>query len=241
MKRLIVLTGAGISAESGIPTFRSAQGLWTRFRPEDFAHPEAFARRAEEIWAWYRERRRNARKAQPNAAHRALVKAERHLSEFLLVTQNVDNLHRRAGTRHLVELHGNLFRERCTRCAFRRWAAEASDFEEGVPMCPRCGAPLRPDVVWFGEPLPPEAWEQAVTFVVTADPDQTEFWVVGTSAQVYPAADLPRLAARRGIPVVVVNLEPTPLDALADRVYHEKAGDRVPELVKEVVSRSEQE
>ncbi len=169
------------------------------------------------------------------------MEAERHLPEFLLITQNVDDLHRRAGSRQLVELHGNLFRERCTRCSFRRWAKEASDHEEGVPPCPRCGAPLRPDVVWFGEALPAEAWEQAVSFVLTADPSHTVFWVVGTSAQVYPAADLPRLAARRGIPVVVVNPEPTPLDGLAARVYHEKAGERVPQLVKEVVSRSEQQ
>jgi len=218
--KVAVLTGAGISAESGIPTFRGKEGLWRRFRPEDLATPEAFARDPVLVWSWYVWRRSLALEASPNPAHLALVQLEQALGEdFLLITQNVDNLHRRAGNTRLVELHGNLFRERCTSCGLKRFSEACYPEEALPPRCPACGGLLRPDVVWFGEALPAEALRQAFGWLERMGKGDV-FLVVGTSGQVYPAAALPLMAHRRGARVVVVNLEPTPFDAFADEVHH---------------------
>jgi NAD-dependent deacetylase len=198
-----VLTGAGISAESGIPTFRDAlTGLWARYRPEDLATPEAFARNPALVWSWYAWRHGLAVRAEPNAGHRALARLESCVPRLTLVTQNVDGLHHRAGHRTVWELHGSLLRVRCARgCgAPGPWPAPA----DRPPPCPGCGAALRPDVVWFGEALPADAlgaaWEAARTCDV--------FLSVGTSNLVEPAASLPWLAATRGALVIVVNLTP---------------------------------
>ena len=198
-RRVAVLTGAGISAESGIPTFRDAlTGLWARFRPEDLATPEAFARDPELVWRWYRERRRRLGTVEPNPGHRALVALEARMPGFTLVTQNVDGLHARAGSREVVELHGNIGR---VRCFTEDTPVDDWPDTETVPACPRCGGPLRPDVVWFGEVLPEAALDRARTAARTCD----LFLSVGTSNLVEPAASLPWLARENGATVLVIN------------------------------------
>ena len=221
------LTGAGISAESGLATFRDAQtGLWARFDPRELATPGAFARNPKLVWDWYAWRREHVAAAQPNAGHRALADLERRLPEFLLVTQNVDGLHQRAGSRKLVELHGNIGRVKCSRegTVVERW--EAADDE--VPRCENCGALLRPDVVWFEEALPERALKAAEDAALRCD----VLLVVGTSAEVYPAAALPLLAAEHGALVVEVNPNPTPLTTHADYVLRGAAGEMLPRLVE---------
>ena len=198
-RRVAVLTGAGISAESGIPTFRDAlTGLWARFRPEDLATPEAFARDPELVWRWYRERRHRLRGVEPNPGHRALAALATRIPGLTLVTQNVDGLHARAGSPDVIELHGNITRVRCfdDDLPVDEWTDT-----EAVPRCPRCGGLLRPDVVWFGEMLPQSALERARAAAEACE----LFLSVGTSNVVEPAASLPWLAARRGAMVLVVN------------------------------------
>lgn len=194
-----VLTGAGISAESGIPTFRDAlTGLWADYRPEDLATPEGFRRNPDLVWNWYRTRRLGLAAAQPNPGHRALAAMERLVPHFCLITQNVDGLHARAGSRDPVELHGNITRVRCFDCA--RPGPPHSDAET-VPRCLSCGGMLRPDVVWFGEMLPEMAMARARDAALSAE----VFLSVGTSNLVEPAASLPWVAGRHGAMVVVIN------------------------------------
>jgi len=198
-RRVMVLTGAGISAESGIPTFRDAlTGLWANFDAEDLATPEAFARQPAVVWDWYASRREAIRRAQPNAGHRALVDLARWVPRVTLVTQNVDGLHQRAGSADVWELHGNILRSRCS-----REGVVVDDPPPGPspPPCPRCGAPLRPDVVWFGEVLPFAALAAAEDAAATCE----VLLSVGTSNLVVPAASLPWMAAARGATVIVVN------------------------------------
>jgi NAD-dependent deacetylase len=211
-RKVAVLTGAGISKPSGIPTFRDAEGLWKEFNPLEYATPEAYAKDPEKVWAWYAWRIAKVREARPNPAHQALAELERRVlergGEFLLVTQNVDGLHARAGSRNLVELHGNILRARCEACGHRFPLPEAFT---PPPSCPRCGHRARPDVVWFGEFLPEGAWEWAVRAFSQAD----VALVIGTSAEVEPAASLGRIAYASGAYLVEVNPEPTPLTPLA--------------------------
>ena len=224
-RRVAVLTGAGVSADSGVPTFRGAEGFWRKYRAEDLATPAAFRRDPGLVWEWYDWRRRLIATCQPNPAHHAIAFLERRASEFLLITQNVDGLHRRAGSVRMVELHGNLWRVRCLE---EGKIAENLDVPLAVipPRC-ECGGLLRPDVVWFGEALPPEALREAFDFAETCD----VFLVVGTSAVVQPAASLPAVARGRGAYVVEVNLEPTPLTPVAHESHHGKAGDILPGLL----------
>jgi NAD-dependent deacetylase len=219
------LTGAGISAESGIPTFRGPGGLWKRFRPEDLATPEAFARDPKLVWEWYDWRRTLIATAQPNAGHAALAALERARPSFTLITQNVDGLHERAGSRNVVKLHGDLWTLRCTVCRRER-RDERVPLPELPPRC-ECGAPLRPGVVWFGEMLPPEAWERAEAATRAAN----VFLVVGTSAVVYPAAGLIPLAKSSGARVIECNMEETPFSAQVDRAFRGAAGELLPQLV----------
>jgi NAD-dependent deacetylase len=201
-RRIVTLTGAGISAESGLPTFRDPMtGLWARYRPEDLATPEAFARQPDLVWRWYEWRRSLVAAAEPNTAHRALVALERSCPDFTLVTQNVDGLHQRAGSPDVVELHGNLARTICSRerIPVERWPAG----QELPPPCPSCGAPLRPDVVWFGEALPAGALHRATAAAAACD----VLLAIGTSGVVYPAAGLPAVAAAAGALILVVNPE----------------------------------
>jgi|ERR1051325_7179497 NAD-dependent deacetylase len=189
-QRVVVFTGAGVSAESGIPTFRGAGGLWRNFRSEDLATPQAFARDPKLVWEWYEWRRGLVREAQPNAAHEAIAR----LSDAVVVTQNVDGLHARAGSRDVIELHGNLFRTRCVQEGDVRQAY--APFPSVPPRC-RCGAPLRPDVVWFGEMLPEDAFGRAAEAIRGAD----LLLVIGTSGVVYPAAGL--VALHRGVSIEI--------------------------------------
>jgi len=204
-ERVVALTGAGVSAESGVPTFREAQtGLWARYRAEDLATPEAFARNPRMVWQWYAWRRELVRHAEPNSGHLALAALERRIPSFAVVTQNVDGLHQRAGSRAVVELHGNLFADRC----FREGEAIESGASEGEPpACPRCGGPVRPGVVWFGESLPEAAVAEANALLRGCQ----ILLVAGTSGMVWPAAGLPGLARSLGAWVVEINPEATPI------------------------------
>lgn len=205
-RSVFVLTGSGISAESGLPTFRGVGGMWRTHRVEDLASPGGFARDPRLVWTWYNERNAAHRRASPNAAHYALVELEQRLPSLMLATQNVDSLHIRAGTQRLVELHGSLRVARCTNCDARR-ALDAT----GLPMDEiehACGGLMRPDIVWFGEPLPEQAWIQAAEAAAEAD----VILVVGTSAVVYPAAALATHYARSAY-VAEINTEETAISA----------------------------
>jgi NAD-dependent deacetylase len=224
-RAIAVLTGAGISAESGLPTFRGPGGLWRNFRPEQLATPEAFHRDPQLVWEWYDWRRSIHAKCEPNAGHRALAELEQRASEFLLITQNVDSLHERAGSRRIVHLHGSLWRVRCLVCG-----GEGDNTQVPLdPLPPRCacGGMLRPDVVWFGEPLPQASRERALQAAYSAD----VFLVAGTSSVVYPAAALPHVAKQHGARVIEVNLETTELSAVADITLRGTAGEILPGLV----------
>ena len=200
---VVALTGAGISAESGLPTFRDKQtGLWAQYRPEDLATPAAFARQPALVWRWYAWRRALIAAAAPNAGHDALVALAARVPRFTLVTQNVDGLHQRAGSRDVIELHGNIGRAKCSAQGTLCEAWEASDDDE-PPRC-ACGAFLRPDVVWFGESLPAAALRAAADAAGSCD----VLLAIGTSGVVYPAASLAPLARANGALVAVINPEP---------------------------------
>jgi NAD-dependent deacetylase len=227
-RRVVVLTGAGVSAESGIPTFRDAlTGLWARFDPLELATPAAFARDPKLVWDWYAERRAAVLTAMPNAGHVAFATIERRVPGFLLATQNVDGLHARAGSRAVVELHGSILRVRCSRdgSVVARWDDPIAADEP--PRCPRCGAFLRPDVVWFDEMLPADAIARAEDAAHACD----LMIVAGTSAEVYPAAALPHQAKAAGATLVEVNPHATALTPLADFVLRERSGIAIPALV----------
>ena len=226
-RHVVALTGAGISAESGVPTFRDAlTGLWARFDPRELATPEAFARTPALVWNWYAERRDKVAAVSPNAGHRALARIEELVPEFLLATQNVDGLHARAGSRKLVELHGNIARVKCSRehRVVKTWSPAADGLP---PRCPRCGAFLRPDVVWFDETLPAEALARAEDAAQRCD----VLLVVGTSGEVYPAAALPHYAKARGARVVEINPADSALSPLADDRIRAPSGIALPALV----------
>lgn len=219
---IVALTGAGVSAESGVPTFRGPEGLWRAFRPEDLATPEAFARDPALVWEWYDWRRQRIAACQPNPAHRVLAEMEAALPDFTLITQNVDGLHQAAGSRRVLELHGNIWRVRCIRCGKVSENREVP-LPEIPPRC-ACGGLLRPDVVWFGEPLPADVLEQAWEAAERCR------WmlVIGTSALVQPAASLPIVAKRNGAYLIEVNVADTPLTPLADEVLRGPAGEVLP-------------
>ena len=231
-RHVVVFTGAGISAESGIPTFRDPGGLWSKFKPEELANLDAFLANPPLVQSWYRERRRIVTEAEPNAGHRALAQletlfAERGL-EFAIVTQNVDNLHQRAGSRNVIELHGNLARNYCYDC--ERVASEeemvtASD-QEPV-QCVSCGGLIRPDVVWFGEMLPVEAIENAMQAAQRSGVCLS----IGTSAVVYPAAQIPLLAAKAGAYVAEINIEPSAIASMINESIQGKSGVVLPALL----------
>lgn len=228
---LAVLTGAGVSAESGVPTFRGEGGLWRGHRAEEVATPEAFARDPQLVWDFYNYRREVLAKVEPNPAHRALVALEKRFEEFALVTQNVDGLHRLAGSQHVIEVHGNIWRVRCTGChgVFDKTGEKLPE----MPTCQRCGALVRPDVVWFGETLPETVWNHATAAVHACDC----LLVVGTSAVVFPAAGLAELAHHHDARVIEVNLEVTPALRVADVSLQGKAGETLPVLVERIGTR----
>jgi NAD-dependent deacetylase len=219
-----VLTGAGISAESGVPTFRGAGGLWRNFRAEDLATPHAFQRNPRLVWEWYDWRRGLIGACEPNAAHSTLVEMEPHFDEFTLITQNVDGLHALAGSRNVVELHGNLWVLRCTAGCRPPWENRTTPLPELPPRCPSCGALTRPDVVWFGESLPGHALDMAFAAVRRCQ----VMLVIGTSALIHPAASLPLMALERGAYVVEINPQPTPLSDAVDEAIREPAASALP-------------
>jgi len=226
-KSVTVLTGAGVSAESGVPTFRDAQtGLWAKYSPEDLATPRAFLRNPRLVWEWYEWRRKLVADARPNPAHLALAEMESLFPAFDLVTQNVDGLHQRAGSRNVTELHGNIMR---TKCYDDNMLVSTWDHTGEVPpKCPRCGGLLRPDVVWFEEPLP----EAALKTATNAARQCQLFLSVGTSTLVYPAAGLPEEALRSGATVVEINPHRTPFTDSASFVLAGSAGGVLPKLVE---------
>jgi NAD-dependent deacetylase len=224
-RSVCVLTGAGISAESGVPTFRGEEGLWKRFRPEELANFQAFIRNPDLVWEWYAYRRKLIHEVKPNAGHYALVEIERSVKDFMLVTQNVDNLHQRAGSKSVVELHGNIERSYCIDCG-ERVSDPVPDRQGGTPRCAACGGLIRPDVVWFGEMLPVEAFSRAEKSARQCD----LFLCVGTSAVVYPAASLPYTALDHGAFVVQINREHTELSSRAQETLLGPAGEILPQL-----------
>jgi len=222
---LAVLTGAGISAESGVATFRGAGGLWNNYKAEDLATPEAFARDPKLVWEWYDWRRQSIAKARPNPAHRALVELEIRKPRFTLITQNVDGLHDLAGSGKILKLHGDIWRMRCTACG-----ADFPNRRVPLPKLPphcACGGLTRPGVVWFGEALPDGIMQEAEHAAAAAE----VFLVIGTSAVVYPAAGLVPYAKQAGAKVIEINTEPSAASRIADVMLQGPAGEILPQLV----------
>ncbi len=235
-QRLVVLTGAGMSKESGVPTFRDEDdGLWTKYDPAELATPEAFQRDPRLVWEWYTYRREIVRQAAPNPGHYALVELEDLLPQVVVITQNVDDLHQRAGSSDVIPLHGAIMRSRCTadcRGGPTAFSSEAP-VKDGLPRCPYCGALARPDVVWFGENLPAEALLRAM--IVTQEADV--MLVVGTSGVVQPVAALPSLAFRAGATLIEVNPNASAITSLAALWLDGPAGEILPQLVAAIRAR----
>jgi len=222
-----VLTGAGISAESGVETFRGSNGLWSKLKPEELANFDAFMRNPELVWEWYNYRKKIIHDVKPNPAHGALARMKDLVRDFTLVTQNIDNLHIRAGSTNVLELHGNMERSYCIGCGKYASNVEVS-LEQKVPHCPSCHGLIRPDIVWFGEMLPEGVFEAA-----TEAANRCElFLTVGTSAVVYPAASLPLTARKNGAYVVEINMERTEISHNVHETLLGKAGEILPQLVK---------
>jgi NAD-dependent deacetylase len=226
-KSVAILTGAGISAESGVPTFRDAQtGLWAKYRPEDLATPTAFRRNPKLVWEWYAWRRKLVTSAKPNPGHLALAQMESMFPEFHLITQNVDGLHQSAGSRNVIEPHGNISKTKCFNEG--TFVSEWSETGDMPPRCPNCGGPLRPAVVWFEEPLPEMELQKAMSASRACD----VFLSLGTSTVVYPAAGLPTLALQNGATAVEINPEATPFTSQATFTLQGAAGLVLPEIVR---------
>jgi NAD-dependent deacetylase len=224
-RSVAVLTGAGVSAESGVPTFRGPGGLWRQHRPEDLATPGAFARNPKLVWEWYDWRRGRIAEIQPNPGHYALAEMEKRTPRFTLITQNVDGLHEQAGSRNVLRLHGSIWMVRCMSCE-----AESEDRRTPLPQMPPvcdCGGMLRPGVVWFGEPLPPGVWREAEAAARSAE----LFLVIGTSAVVYPAAGLAQIAKSSGARIVEINVAETVLSKEIDEFLQGPSGELLPRLI----------
>lgn len=226
-----VLTGAGVSAESGVPTFRGEKGLWKNFRPEELANFNAFMQNPKLVWEWYNWRKQLIYKVNPNPGHYALVKMEELFDEFSLITQNVDDLHRKAGSKKIYELHGNIMRNRCVDC--NKYCQEEEivfNDKEQLPHC-ECGGLIRPDVVWYGESLPQQVLLKSFEIANSAD----VFFSIGTAAVVQPAASLPIEAKQAGAYVVEINSEPTAISNYIDESIFGKSGEILPALVKKLL------
>ena len=231
--RVLVVTGAGVSAESGIPTFRGKDGYWRNLDPIKLATPEAFARDPDLVWQWYHERRRRIFNARPNAAHEAIAKLAQCADEFLLVTQNVDDLHERAGLdrAEMVQIHGDIFKTRCSRCRFEQDHDDDHDGET-LPKCPRCDALMRPGVVWFGEPLPARETERVENYLRR---DSCGVVIVaGTTATFGYIIHWALRASHHGGKLIEVNPEETPLSRFATQLVRERAAVALPRIVNQI-------
>lgn len=226
--RCVMLTGAGMSAESGVPTFRGKDGLWGKFRPEELATMDAFISNPKIVWEWYNWRRGLIDQVKPNPGHWAITELESLCDNFVLITQNVDNLHRVAGTKGILELHGNIHHNKCVDCN-RPCDADLEIDPDHIPSCENCGGKIRPDVVWFGEMLDAQVINRAFQ-----ESEQAEiFFSVGTSSLIHPAASLPPMAKRSGATLVEVNVDETPISFMADFQVREKSGEFLPRLIEE--------
>jgi NAD-dependent deacetylase len=227
-KKIVFFTGAGISAESGISTFRGKDGIWNKMKPEELASFNAFMKNPDLVWEWYQHRRDIIHKTNPNKGHYAIAEMEKYF-DVTVVTQNIDNLHRRAGSTNVFELHGNIERNFCIDCKTYYELVEL-DSSNKVPNCKKCGGLIRPDVVWFGEFLPQDQFSGGEKAAEWSD----ICFVVGTSAVVYPAAYIPMSAKRNGSYIVEINIEPTDLSSYADYSLYGKSGDILPEILAEI-------
>lgn len=224
-RSIIFFTGAGISAESGIPTFRGEGGIWNKLKPEELANFDAFMRNPKMVWEWYNHRKKITHDSKPNAGHLTIAEMQNYFNEVIVVTQNIDNLHRRAGSRKVFELHGNIERNYCVVC--KTFYNNELEFNDGIPKC-TCGGLIRPDVVWFGEFLPEDQFEGGEKAAMNAD----VFFIVGTSAVVYPAAGLVQTAKRNGALLVEINLTKTEISSLVDYSFTGKAGEILPAILE---------
>ncbi len=225
---VVFFTGAGISAESGIPTFRGKDGIWNKLKPEELANFDAFLRNPEMVWEWYLHRKKIIHESQPNRGHLAIAEMQNLFKDVTVVTQNIDNLHRRAGSRKIYELHGNIERNYCIDCKTRY--NEELPFEGKIPKCTKCGGLIRPDIVWFGEFLPQDQFQASAEASKKCD----IFFVVGTSAVVYPAASLVYTAKENGAFLVEVNIEGTEISYLADKSFYGESGKILPVILEEL-------
>jgi NAD-dependent deacetylase len=225
---VVFFTGAGISAESGIPTFRGKEGIWNKLKPEELANFNAFMRNPEMVWEWYKYRRKIVHESLPNPGHETIAAFQEKIKDVTVVTQNVDNLHRRAGSRRIFELHGNIERNYCIKC--RTFYNEDPDIESNIPRC-SCGGLIRPDVVWFGEFLPEDQYQGAEEASARAD----VFFVAGTSGVVYPAASLIYVAKRAGAYIVEINMEETEITSVADESYFGESGKILPSIYEKFI------
>lgn len=229
-KSVVVFTGAGVSAESGVPTFRDKDGLWQKFKPEELANFHAFMKNPDLVTEWYSYRRKIIKSVQPNPGHYAIAELEKYFDNFCVITQNVDNLHIRSGTKKIFELHGNIERNYCIKC--KKFYDLDDVFPDKAIKC-ECGGLIRPDVVWFGEMLPEDQYEGAVNAAKSCD----VFFSVGTSAVVYPAAYIPIYAKQSGAFLVEINPNPTDLSHIADVVLQGKSGEILPLILDEFKKR----
>lgn len=239
-QNVVAFTGAGISAESGVPTFRGADGIWKKFRAEELANVSAFMKNPELVWEWYVHRKKIIAGIQPNGGHYALAAMERMFAHFAVITQNIDNLHQRAGSKAVYELHGNIERNYCMKCGTPCSNEDTFGRDEfkvppGGPRCTKCGGLIRPDVVWFGEMLPEDEWEMSVRAAESAD----VLFSIGTSGVVYPAASIPLMAKQQGAYVIEINPEPTPLTDLADELLMGPSGVILPRLYQRLMTERE--
>ncbi|MDP2304159.1 MAG: NAD-dependent deacylase [Ignavibacteria bacterium] len=228
-KRIVFFTGAGISAESGIPTFRGEEGIWKKFRPEELANFNAFMRNPTLVWEWYQYRRKIVRETTPNPGHYAIVEFENYF-DVTVVTQNVDNLHKRAGSKLVYELHGNIEKNYCIRCKKRYDFIEFPE-NQGAPIC-ECGGNIRPDIVWFGEYLPNDQFSSSENAAEVSD----IFFVVGTSSVVYPAASITNIARSAGSYVVEINITETEISDRVNLFLKGKSGEILPKIIELIKS-----
>ncbi|MEO8399846.1 MAG: NAD-dependent deacylase [Ignavibacteriaceae bacterium] len=224
---IVFFTGAGISAESGIPTFRGKDGIWNKLKPEELANFDAFLRNPEMVWEWYNHRKKIVHESKPNAGHIAMAEMQNLFPNVTVITQNIDNLHRRAGSKIVYELHGNVERNYCIKC--KSWYNDELKFEGEAPKC-KCGGLIRPDVVWFGEFLPEDQFLSSEEAAIKSD----IFFVVGTSGIVYPAASLIFTAKNSGAYIVEINTVETEITGYADESFFGKAGKILPEILKKI-------